>query len=327
MESSTVSPSSCRCPTPVVRVSMQCPPETSRAVWGKGTSRSARKTLARCPSRWFTLTTGSPQPRASALAVEMPTRSAPTRPGSRRHRDGAELGPGTPASASAWSTMEVISSTWARLASSGTTPPNAAWRSIWLATTDERTSRCRRRRPLRSRRTTSRWPAGSAAHGSSARPPPSSAIGARGSAPLPVRPPVAARRTLTSVDGTASACPPSMTRPTWEPSASATSRGRGRGGRAVAVGAGHQQDAGRSHQREEEAWSGMRTATSSRPSSQSRASGRGEKPKTMVNGPGHQRSARARRGRRERRRRAGGPARAMAARTGRCSPSGRSLAR
>ena len=35
----------------------------------------------------------------------------------------------------------VIVSTWARLASSGTTPPNAACRSIWLATTDERTAR------------------------------------------------------------------------------------------------------------------------------------------------------------------------------------------
>ena len=30
-----------------------------------------------------------------------------------------------------------ISSTWARLAISGTTPPNRAWRSIWLDTTDE----------------------------------------------------------------------------------------------------------------------------------------------------------------------------------------------
>ena len=36
--------------------------------------------------------------------------------------------------------MGVISSTWARLANSGTTPPNSACRSIWLATTDERTS-------------------------------------------------------------------------------------------------------------------------------------------------------------------------------------------
>ena len=33
----------------------------------------------------------------------------------------------------------VSSSTWARLAISGTTPPKRAWRSTWLDTTDDRT--------------------------------------------------------------------------------------------------------------------------------------------------------------------------------------------
>ena len=47
----------------------------------------------------------------------------------------------TPASSSARSTIGVIVSMWARLASSGTTPPKAACRSIWLATTDERTAK------------------------------------------------------------------------------------------------------------------------------------------------------------------------------------------
>ena len=37
--------------------------------------------------------------------------------------------------------MGVIVSRWARLANSGTTPPNSACRSIWLATTEERTAR------------------------------------------------------------------------------------------------------------------------------------------------------------------------------------------
>jgi hypothetical protein len=119
---------------------MQCPPETSSAVWGNGTSPPARKTLARCPSRWFTLTRGTPQPRASDLAVAIPTSSAPTSPGPDVTATALRSGPVTPASARACSTMEVIISTWARLASSGTTPPKAACRSIWLATTDDRTS-------------------------------------------------------------------------------------------------------------------------------------------------------------------------------------------
>ena len=73
---------------------MQCPPETSSAVWGNGTSRSARYTLARWPSRWLTPTTGTPQPSASALAVAMPTSSAPTRPGPDGHRHGVEVAAG-----------------------------------------------------------------------------------------------------------------------------------------------------------------------------------------------------------------------------------------
>ena len=35
--------------------------------------------------------------------------------------------------------MGLTSSRWARLAISGTTPPNRAWRSTWLDTTDDRT--------------------------------------------------------------------------------------------------------------------------------------------------------------------------------------------
>ena len=44
-----------------------------------------------------------------------------------------------PAAASASATTGSTSSTWARPATSGTTPPKAAWRSIWLDTTDEMT--------------------------------------------------------------------------------------------------------------------------------------------------------------------------------------------
>src|SRR5262245_16199665 len=42
---------------------------------------------------------------------------------------------------SAWAITSSITSTWARLAISGTTPPKRAWRSAWLDTTDERTRR------------------------------------------------------------------------------------------------------------------------------------------------------------------------------------------
>ena len=119
---------------------MQCPPETSRAVCGNGTSRSARYTLAKWPSRWLTPTTGTPQPSASALAVAMPTSSAPTRPGPDVTATASRSGPATPASSNAFATTAEIVSVWARLASSGTTPPKTACRSIWLATTEERTA-------------------------------------------------------------------------------------------------------------------------------------------------------------------------------------------
>src|ERR1019366_3889635 len=140
MESSTVSPSNWYVPRAVARVSMQWPPDTRSAVWGKGTARLARKTLARWPSRWFTLTIGTPQPKARDLAVAIPTKSAPTSPGPDVTATALSARPEIPPSLRAWFTIGVISSTWARLASSGTTPPYSAWRSIWLATTEDRTS-------------------------------------------------------------------------------------------------------------------------------------------------------------------------------------------
>ena len=69
----------------------------------------------------------------------MPTRRAPTRPGPDVTATAVRSCPDMPASCRARSTMGVTVSRWARLANSGTTPPKAAWRSIWLATTDERT--------------------------------------------------------------------------------------------------------------------------------------------------------------------------------------------
>src|ERR687897_1301070 len=106
------------------------PPETSSTTRGSSRSGSSRKDAYRWPSRWLTATKGTSHTRASALAALTPTSNEPTNPG-----------PAVTATAStSWSaTPGVSSSTWARLAISGTTPPYRAWRSIWLATTDDRT--------------------------------------------------------------------------------------------------------------------------------------------------------------------------------------------
>src|SRR5438552_4225457 len=48
--------------------------------------------------------------------------------------------PSRPASTRASATTGVSSSTWARLAISGTTPPKRAWRSTWLDTTEDSTA-------------------------------------------------------------------------------------------------------------------------------------------------------------------------------------------
>ena len=48
--------------------------------------------------------------------------------------------PATPASSNAFATTPGIGPVWARLASSGTTPPKTACRSFSLATTEERTT-------------------------------------------------------------------------------------------------------------------------------------------------------------------------------------------
>ena len=50
-------------------------------------------------------------------------------------------GPATPATRSASSTTGITWTTWLRLASSGTTPPQRRWISIWVETTSESTRR------------------------------------------------------------------------------------------------------------------------------------------------------------------------------------------
>ena len=101
---------------------------------------SARNAATRCPSRWFTPHERLPPASASAFAdlhadeerADEPRARSSPRP--RRAPAGA-----IPARASASSTTGITWTTWLRLASSGTTPPQRRWMSICVETTsDER---------------------------------------------------------------------------------------------------------------------------------------------------------------------------------------------
>src|SRR5437899_2250929 len=79
-----------------------------------------------------------PWHNATALAALTPTSSEPASPGPEQAATAPMSPRSRPASTSAWAMTGLISSRWARLAISGTTPPKRAWRSPWLATTDDR---------------------------------------------------------------------------------------------------------------------------------------------------------------------------------------------
>src|SRR6516165_4390316 len=114
-----------------------CPPDTSSRTSGGSSSGSSRNAAYRWASRWLTPTNGTPQASANAFAALTPTNRAPTSPGPIVAATAATSGPSQPASSSASATTGLSSCTWARLATSGTTPPKQAWRSTWLDTTDE----------------------------------------------------------------------------------------------------------------------------------------------------------------------------------------------
>ena len=140
-----------------------------------------------------------PSPDPAPWPSRCPTSSAPTSPGPDVTATASRSGPATPASSSARATIGVMVSVWARLASSGTTPPKLACRSTWLATTEERTSsvlvddrggRLVARRLDRQQDAASRQPRQRRAR--------SRPAGSRPRAP----PRALGPRTLTSVDGT-----------------------------------------------------------------------------------------------------------------------------
>ena len=72
---------------------------------------------------WFTATSGSSRPMASALAAATPVSSAPTRPGPCVTATASIESSVQPACSSAWSTIASTASTCMREAISGTTPP------------------------------------------------------------------------------------------------------------------------------------------------------------------------------------------------------------
>src|SRR3989304_1529143 len=93
------------------------------------------------PSRWFTPMSSAPIAKARALAPAIPTRSAPTSPGPIVTATGSMSGNRKPARSRAWARSGFSASTCARLASSGTTPPKRACRSVWLEMRFDRATR------------------------------------------------------------------------------------------------------------------------------------------------------------------------------------------
>ena len=106
------------------RLERRAPRATPRAGAPRGGSR--RRTAGRPRAR-------APSPRSRRRAARRRARAR----GTRRPRRASPSS--TPASTSASAITGVTSSTCARLAISGTTPPKRACRSTWLDTTDERT--------------------------------------------------------------------------------------------------------------------------------------------------------------------------------------------
>ncbi len=92
----------------------------------RGAPRGGSRGRAACPTR-----------AASAFADLHADEERADEPRPARHRDRVERAGATPARESASSTTGITCTTWFRLASSGTTPPQRRWISICVATTSE----------------------------------------------------------------------------------------------------------------------------------------------------------------------------------------------
>src|SRR5919201_6524674 len=94
-----------------------------------------------CPSRWLTPISGAPVARETALAAASPTKSAPISPGPDVTATPSRSSNLIPAWNKASSSSGFRTSTCARDASSGTTPPYLRCTSTWLETRFERIER------------------------------------------------------------------------------------------------------------------------------------------------------------------------------------------
>ena len=109
--------------TSPTRSRLEWPPETSSARQGSGSGPCSSWSTATWAARWLTPYSGVPRPSASALAEATPTSSAPARPGPLVTAIASRSWSRMPAVSHARSIVGTIASRWARLATSGTTPP------------------------------------------------------------------------------------------------------------------------------------------------------------------------------------------------------------
>ena len=102
------------------------PPETSSATAGVGSGPCSSRSTATCAARWFTPYSGLPRASAYALAAATPTSSAPASPGPAVTATASISSARDAGRAKRPAKVGTIASRCARLATSGTTPPNRA---------------------------------------------------------------------------------------------------------------------------------------------------------------------------------------------------------
>src|SRR5699024_8680534 len=133
--SSTVEPRSVTRAAPSsTRSNCVCPPETNSARLGCGNGPCCKADTAPWPSRCFTPYSGTSHAAAYAFAAATPTSNEPANPGPAVTAIASTSANRSSAVSKARVTVGTMASRWARLATSGTTPPNRACCSTLEAT-------------------------------------------------------------------------------------------------------------------------------------------------------------------------------------------------
>mmetsp|Transcript_10277 Transcript_10277/g.42494 ORF Transcript_10277/g.42494 Transcript_10277/m.42494 type:complete len:216 (-) Transcript_10277:162-809(-) len=116
-------------PTPRVRMSWLCPPETRSARNGNRTRSVPPASLATnpCASMWWTGTIGILCAAHTSCAATTPTRRHMERPGPTVTATASSRDASTPAFRSAVATTSSMAASCASRARFGTTPPHGAW--------------------------------------------------------------------------------------------------------------------------------------------------------------------------------------------------------